>query len=146
VGLSNEVNMSQRARLIVALSVAVVTAVSIPPSLAFAQGRGRAPANPGDVTAVVQAYRVLEQADHDYQGHRVKAMEHLQKAGLILGVTLKGNGKGQEPQGNSDSQLKQAQSMLQRMSTSKVNGKRHQRAMTHVNNALSELQTALSIK
>jgi len=138
--------MPKRARLVVALSVAVVTAISIPSSLAFAQGRGRAPANPADVTAVVQAYRALEQADHDYQGHRIKAMEHLRKAGNILGVTLKGDGKGQEQQGNSDTQLKQAQSMLQRMSTSKVNGKRHQRAMTHVNNALSELQTALSIK
>ena len=144
--MSNEVNMPQRARLVVVLSMAAFTAVSIAPSLAFAQGRGRAPANPADVTAVVQSYRLLEQADHDYQGHRVKAMEHLRKAGLILGVTLKGNGKGQEQQGDSDSQLKQAQSMLQRMSTSKVNGKRHQRAMTHVNNALSELQTALSIK
>jgi hypothetical protein len=138
--------MPQRARLVVALSMAVVTAVSIPPSLAFAQGRGRAPAFPADVTAVTQAYRALEQADHDYQGHRIKAMEHLRKAGLILGVTLKGEGRGNEQQGDSDSQLKQAQSMLQRMSNSKVSGKRHQRAMTHVSNALSELQTALSIK
>jgi hypothetical protein len=138
--------MSHRARLIVALSMAVVTAVSIPSSLAFAQGRGRAPAFPADVTAVTQAYRALEQADHDYQGHRIKAMEHLRKAGLILGVTLKGEGRGNEQQGDSDSQLKQAQSMLQRMSNSKVSGKRHQRAMTHVSNALSELQTALSIK
>jgi hypothetical protein len=142
----NEVNMPERARLVLALSVAVVTAASIAPSPALAQGRGRAPANPADVTAVVQAYRVLEQADHDYQGHRIKAMEHLRKAGLILGVTLKGDGKGHEQQGNSDSQLKQAQSMLQRMNSSKVGGKRHQRALTHVNNALGELQTALSIK
>jgi hypothetical protein len=143
--LSNEVNMSLLARLVV-LSMAVVTAVSISPSLAFAQGRGRAPGNPADVTAVVQAYRSLELADHDYQGHRAKAMEHLRKAGLVLGVDLKGDGKAREPQGNSDTQLKQAQSMLQQMSNSKVTGKRHQRAMNHVNSALSELQTALSIK
>jgi hypothetical protein len=137
--------MSQRARLVV-LSMAVVTAVSIPPSLTFAQGRGRAQGNPADVTAVVQAYRSLELADHDYQGHRIKAMEHLRKAGLVLGVDLKGDGKAREQQGTSDSQVKQAQSMLQQMSSRKVAGKRHQRAMTHVNNALSELQTALSIK
>jgi hypothetical protein len=137
--------MSPRARLVV-LSMAVVTAVSIAPSLAFAQGGGRALGNPADVTAVVQAYRVLELADHDYQGHRIKAMEHLRKAGLVLGVSLKGDGKSREQQGDSDTQLKQAQSMLQQMSKSKVAGKRHQRAMTHVNSALSELQTALSIK
>jgi hypothetical protein len=137
--------MSQRARLVI-LSMAVVTAVSIPPSLTFAQGRGRAQGNPADVTAVVQAYRSLELADHDYQGHRIKAMEHLRKAGLVLGVDLKGDGKAREQQGTSDSQVKQAQSMLQQMSSRKVAGKRHQRAMTHVNNALSELQTALSIK
>ena len=137
--------MSPRARLVV-LSMAVVTVVSIAPSIAFAQGRGQPPANPADVTAVVQAYRVLEIADHDYQGHRIKAMEHLRKAGLILGVSLKGNGQGREQQGDSDTQLKQAQSMLQQMSKSKVAGRRHQRAMTHVNSALSELETALSIK
>jgi hypothetical protein len=137
--------MPPRAILVV-LSMAVVTAVSIAPSLAFAQGGGRALGNPADVTAVVQAYRVLELADHDYQGHRIKAMEHLRKAGLVLGVSLKGDGKSREQQGDSDTQLKQAQSMLQQMSKSKVAGKRHQRAMTHVNSALSELQTALSIK
>src|SRR5580704_4611193 len=116
--------MSPRARLVV-LSMAVVTVVSIAPSIAFAQGRGQVPANPADVTAVVQAYRVLELADHDYQGHRVKAMEHLRKAGLILGVSLKGNGQGREQQGDSDTQLKQAQTMLQQMSKSKVAGRRH---------------------
>ena len=109
-------------------------------------GYGRAPANPADVTAVTQAYRLLEQADHDYQGHRAKAMKHLHQAGRVLGVMLKGDGKAKEQQGTSDSQLKQAQSVLQQMSSSNVAGKRHQRAMTHVQSALSEIQTALSIK
>jgi hypothetical protein len=112
----------------------------------YFQGRGRAPANPADVTAVNQAYRALEQADHDYQGHRVKALEHVRKAGLVLGVSLKGDGKAKEMQATSDALVKQAQSMLQQMSKSKVAGKRHQRAMTHVTSALSEIETALSIK
>jgi hypothetical protein len=169
--LSNEVNMPQRARLVVAVTLALVTVTSIAPSSSLAQnpnrryrrqaimasrpigtvpvnfqGRGRAPANPADVTAVTQAYRALEQADHDYKGHRIKAMEHLRKAGLVLGVSLKGDGKAKEAQATSDTLVKQAQTQLQQMSNSKVPGKRHQRAMTHVTNALSEIQTALSIK
>jgi hypothetical protein len=59
---------------------------------------------------------------------------------------LKGDGKAGEQQGTSDSQLKQAQSVLQQMSANNASGPRHQRAMQHVQSALGELQTALSIK
>ncbi|HXY35087.1 MAG TPA: hypothetical protein VEI07_12730 [Planctomycetaceae bacterium] len=156
-------------RLSVAVIIALVTSASIAPSSSFAQNGSRrarrhaimanrpympgtyavgnrAPANPADVQAVTQAYRLLEQADHDYQGHRVKAMEHLRKAGRVLGVALKGDGKAKEQQGTSDSQLKQAQTMLQKMTANGVNGSRHVRAMQHVQRAQSEIQTALSIK
>jgi hypothetical protein len=161
----------QPARLFVAVAICVVAVASIAPSSALAQNSnrrnrrnaimanrpyapvpvnyntgGRGPANPADVQAVTQAYRLLEQADHDYQGHRAKAMKHLHKAGRVLGVALKGDGKAGEQQGTSDSQLKQAQSVLQQMSANQASGPRHQRAMQHVHSALGELQTALSIK
>jgi hypothetical protein len=107
----------------------------------------RTQANPADVQAVTQAYKLLAQADHDYQGHRIKAMKHLHQAGKVLGINLQGDGKtSSEAQGNSDSQLKQAQTMLHQMTSNSVSGKRHQRALQHVNSALSELNTALSIK
>jgi len=161
----------QPVRLFVAVTIALVTVASIAPSSAVAQNLnrrnrrqaimanrpyapvaanfnsgGRGPANPADVQAVTQAYRLLEQADHDYQGHRAKAMKHLHQAGRVLGVALKGDGKAGEQQGTSDSQLKQAQSVLQQMSANQASGPRHQRAMQHVQRALGELQTALSIK
>jgi hypothetical protein len=161
----------QPVRLFVAVTIALVTVASIAPSSAVAQNLnrrnrrnaimanrpyapvpvnyntgGRGPANPADVQAVTQAYRLLEQADHDYQGHRAKAMKHLHKAGRVLGVALKGDGKAGEQQGTSDSQLKQAQSVLQQMGANQASGARHQRAMQHVHSALGEIQTALSIK
>jgi hypothetical protein len=161
----------QPVRLFVAVMIALVTVASIAPTSSLAQNvnrRGRRnaimasrpyapvpvnynngrrmPANPADVQAVTQAYRLLQQADHDYQGHRAKAMKHLHQAGRVLGVALKGDGKAGEQQGTSDSQLKQAQSVLQQMSANNASGPRHQRAMQHVQSALGELQTALSIK
>jgi hypothetical protein len=73
-------------------------------------------------------------------------MKHLHQAGRVLGVMLKGDGKTKEQQGTSDSQLNQAQTVLQQMSSTSTGGKRHQRAMQHVSSALSEISTALSIK
>jgi hypothetical protein len=169
----NEEVMLQPARLLVAM-IALLSVALLIPSTSFGQnGRNanriarrnalmasrpyvpiatgvpgsRQPANPADVQAVTQAYKLLAQADHDYQGHRIKAMKHLHQAGKVLGINLKGDGKtSNEAQGTSDSQLKQAQTMLQQMTSNSVGGKRHQRAMQHVNSALSELSTALSIK
>jgi hypothetical protein len=163
--------MMQPARLVVAATIALVTVASITPSSSSAQntnrknrrnaimanrpfvpvgvgntGVHRAPANPADVQAVTQAYRLLSQADHDYQGHRIRAMHHLHEAGRVLGVSLKGDGKNKEQQATSDGQLKQAQVMLQQMGTNSAGGPRHLRAMKHIGSALSEIQTALSIK
>lgn len=160
----------QFARLFLVVTIALFTLASIAPSPSFAQKEARrsrrnvilasrpfvpaatspianrAPANPADVQAVTQAYRLLEQADHDYQGHRIKAMKHLHQAGRVLGVMLKGDGKVKEQQATSDSQLKQAQTLLQQMNGSGASGKLHARAMQHVQSALGEIQTALSIK
>ncbi len=158
--------MMQPARVAVAATVLLTVAVAFPsPSLAqnpYRQNRrnalrasrpympagayGARPANPADVQAVTQAYRLLEQADHDYQGHRAKAMKHLHQAGKVLGVMLKGDGKTKEQQGTSDELLKQAQTVLQKFSASGASGARHNKAMTHIQNALGELNTALSIK
>src|SRR5271156_4588549 len=131
--------MKQPARLFVAATFSLVTVAWMIPSSSLAQNGvrrqrrnaimanrpympvgltangTRAPANPADVQAVTQAYRLLSQADHDYQGHRVKAMKHLHQAGRVLGVSLKGDGKTKEQQGSSDAQLQQAQTTLQQM-------------------------------
>jgi hypothetical protein len=170
IGPLSEVIMMQPVRLFAAATIALITVASMSPSSSFAQNGNRrhrrnaimanrpyvssglattanqTPANPADVQAVTQAYRLLSQADHDYQGHRAKAMKHLHQAGRVLGVSLKGDGRTKEQQGTSDAQLQQAQATLQQMTANNANGPRHQRALQHVNSALSEISTALSIK
>ena len=89
-----------------------------------------------------QAYAALAVANHDYQGHRVKAMKHIEVAAKVLGITLGGNGTGHEPQATSDQQLRTAQSLLQQALAA---GPRP-RVQKQINLALTELSTALSIK
>jgi len=90
---------------------------------------------------LTQAYSALAQADHDYKGHRVNAMKQVQAAGKILGVNVRGDGKGHERQGVSDAQLRTAQGLLQQARAS-LSGK----ALKHVDKALQEISLSLSIK
>jgi hypothetical protein len=106
-------------------------------------GRAQAqPATPNPALALLDdAYATLAQADHDYKGHRVLAMKQIELAVQELGGKISGNGKGHEPQGTSDAQLKAAQILLQQAGTG-LAGK----ALTHVNNAIKQINTALAIK
>jgi len=96
-------------------------------------------ASSGDL--LVQAYTTLQAADHDYKGHRVAAMKQIEAAAAILGVSIKGDGKGHEKQVVSDTQLKTAQGLLEQ-ARSGLSGK----ALKHVDNAIKQISTALSIK
>ena len=91
---------------------------------------------------LTQAYNTLSVADHDYQGHRVKAMKHIEVAAKVLGVSLQGKGTGHEAQATSDQQLRTAQSLLQQ---ALVPGLKP-RVQKQINLALTEISTALSIK
>ncbi len=90
---------------------------------------------------LVQAYHTLEQADHDYKGHRIDAMKQIEAAGKLLGVKTKGDGKAHEAQGVSDDQLRVAQGLLQQALPG-LSGK----PLQHVNNALKQISIALGIK
>jgi len=103
------------------------------------------PATAAEANGLRQAYTVLSQADHDYQGHRVQAMKAIHKAGRMLGINLQGDGHNKEQQGTSDSQLRQAQGILQQVRTS-LASRNQIRATPHVDAALRHLSTALSIK
>jgi hypothetical protein len=95
----------------------------------------------GNLTTLDDAYATLAQADHDYKGHRVLAMKQIELAVKELGGKISGKGKGHEPQATSDAQLKAAQAMLQQTAGG-LSGK----ALTHVNNAIKQISTALAIK
>ena len=108
-------------------------------ALSFSMKLSAGPAAAGDLLR--QAYTALEQADHDYKGHRVAAMKLIAEAGKQVGVTLGGGGKGHEKQGVSDEQLRTAHALLEQ-ARSGLTGK----ALRHVNHAIKELNIALSIK
>ena len=99
-------------------------------------------AGPAPAAALfVQAYTALEQADHDYKGHRIAAMKQVEAAARILHVKVRGDGKGHEKQGISDAQLRTAQGLLQQ-----AEGGLSGKARAHVAKALQQLSIALSIK
>jgi len=94
----------------------------------------------GNFTLLDDAYATLAQADHDYKGHRVKAMKQIEAALGEIGAKVSGKGKRHEPQGTSDAQLRAARDMLQQATG--LSGK----AARHVNRAITEINVALSIK
>jgi hypothetical protein len=80
-------------------------------------------------------------ADHDYKGHRVKAMKQIEAAARILGVDIRGDGKGHEQQGTSDAQLRTAQGLLQQARAGLP-----EKALKHVDAAISQISIALTIR
>ena len=95
----------------------------------------------GSVALLEQAYTTLAQADHDYKGHRVKAMKDIEKAVKELGGKISGDGKGREPQGASDDQLRKAKGLLQQ-AVPNLSGK----PLKLVNNAIKQIDEALAVK
>jgi hypothetical protein len=88
-----------------------------------------------------EAYGLLRRADHDYKGHRARAMHQIEDAAKELGTKLSGGGKDDEAQKTSDSQLHNAESLLQQ-AVGGLTGKAHH----HVEEALKQLGIALNIK
>jgi hypothetical protein len=104
------------------------------------------PKIPADVgNMLTEAYADLDRADHDYKGHRIKAMEQIDAAGKVLKLNLRGDGHGHEKQGVSDEQLAAAQGVLNQIK-SQLAAEKHSRVLHHVNKVLEELTTALKVK
>jgi hypothetical protein len=87
------------------------------------------------------AYWLLEQADRDYRGHRVKAMEEIKRAGAIIGMDLHGDGYGGLRQPWSDERLREARSLLEDV-VDKSGGREHE----HIRIAIRELNKALEVR
>ena len=97
--------------------------------------------NANAVGLLDQAYSLLSSADHDYSGHRARAMHHIEQAARALGSKLNGDGKTQEAQGTSDGQLKNAQALLQQAAGGLAGVPHH-----HVEEAIRQLNFALAVK
>jgi len=134
-----------------------------------ARAEVRTAADSAEVAALKPAFDTLLTADHDYQGHRVKAMREIAQACRLLGTDIlppdfeervkerKAEGGAAtkpatrpakpEPEGqsNSDDQLTHAKGIVQQVLSSIPAGTQP-KVVERLQNAVSELTTALSIK
>ena len=94
---------------------------------------------------LVHAFRLLKRANHDYAGHRAKAMEHVEAAGRALGLELGGDLAEHERQWKSDAQLKEARRLL-RHCRAKLEERDRTRVAARVNKAIEEINLALQVK
>lgn len=92
-----------------------------------------------------QAYIILATGDHDYKGHRVRAMHQVEAAADLLGMDVRGDAKDKQPQPLSDAKLREAQGLLQSvLGASEV--KSQKRVSKHITEAINQISTALSIR
>jgi hypothetical protein len=124
------------------ISMAVVTLSLSLGANVRAQSPPPPPAYPPAVPGLLsQAYSALSAADHDYHGHRARAMRLIEHAAKELGFSLHGDGHGHEGQITSDDQLRTAQGLLQQAVTGLP-----AKAQEHVQKAIEQISVALSMK
>jgi hypothetical protein len=117
-------------------------------------------AEASEVAPLQQAFETLRGADHDYDGHRVKAMHDIAMACRLLGANIVPEGEKKpkptgsttrpgksepEDQATSDAQLHQAQATVEQVLGTIPAGKQP-RVTECLQNAVKELGIALSIK
>ena len=98
-------------------------------------------AGPGSAELLKQAYIALGRADHDYKGHRLEAMKHVEAAGKEMGLEMHGEGKGHEKQWVSDDQLREAKGLLEQALPG-LAGK----AAQHTKKAIEQINASLNVK
>jgi hypothetical protein len=92
-----------------------------------------------------RAYHILATGDHDYKGHRIAAMHQIEAAAKLLGLDLSGDLKDKEKQVLSDDKLREAQGLLQNvLGNAEVKGQ--PRVAKHINGAINQISTALSVR
>ena len=92
-----------------------------------------------------QAYLILATGNHDYKGHRVKAMHQIEAAAKLLGMDVRGDAKDKQPQPLSDAKLREAQGLLQSvLGASEV--KSQKRISKHITEAINQINVALTIR
>jgi len=91
------------------------------------------------------AYLILATGDHDYKGHRMKAMHQIEAAAKLLGMNLSGDAKDKQPQSLSDAKLREAQGLLQNV-LGAAEVKNEKRVTKHITEAINQINIALSIR
>ena len=91
------------------------------------------------------AYRILATGDHDYKGHRAKAMHSVEAAAKLLGLDVAGDLKDRTPQALSDARLQEAQGLLNRvLESAEVKGQK--KVVKHLNEAVNQINVALQVR
>jgi hypothetical protein len=92
-----------------------------------------------------RAYKILATGDHDYKGHRAKAMKQVKDAADLLGLDLRGDDKDKEKQFLSDEKLSEARGLLEKvLGAAEVKDQKH--ITKHLDAAIAEINKALSLK
>ncbi len=98
-----------------------------------------------EVSMLQNAYVLLSQANHDYNGHRAQAMKSIHKGALLLKVNIQAKGDVHENQGASDTQLEKAQKILKEARTFAAS-KKQTKLVKHLDAAIGHLSAALATK
>ena len=94
---------------------------------------------------IAHAYVLLKLAKHDYGGHKAEAIRELEAAGGALGLDLHGRGTEHERQLKSDELVAEAGRMLHE-ARDKLEARDRDRAASHVEKAIHEVDEALRVK
>lgn len=94
----------------------------------------------GNLTILREAYNTLALGNHVYDGHRKAAMHQVDKAAHVLDSDFKGDGNGGLPRPLSDAQLLGVKLILEKARPAFTGA-----ALEHVDLAIKELATALSL-
>jgi DNA polymerase III gamma/tau subunit len=114
-------------------------------------GGGR---DPESISLLHAAHRKLREADHDYGGHRVRALEHVGAALGHLGSSAPagpaGTGRGTMPQSVSDGILRESRATLEtirnRLGAMRAAAAAHGHARGAVDAAIREIDLALTVR
>jgi hypothetical protein len=94
---------------------------------------------------MISAYDILASSDHDYGGHRVKAMRQVEAAAKSLGVNLHGDDHDRQHQVVSDEKMQSAANMLSRvLENAEVKGQ--PRISKHIADAIDQINRGLAKK
>jgi len=112
----------------------------------------------GPKEALKEAYASLAVANHDYEGHRGNALDHIRNAAKSLGVSVEAdardhnerNDKDRESDRASDAHVRYARDMLDQARTAlrdrRDKGKDVQHALKEIDAALQEVKAAMKVK
>ncbi|HEY8750731.1 MAG TPA: hypothetical protein VIM11_22290 [Tepidisphaeraceae bacterium] len=113
----------------------------------FAAARPACAASPvqAEIDGLRNAYLNLVAGNHNYAGHRARALKEVEDACQLLGLPIKGDGKARQAQKSSDTDLSAAKNYLENVRNIAA-GQNQTEVLRHVNAALKEINIALKTK